>query len=197
PPHFRSVRTRDNAGTANGGQATSLPHTFTITVLPVNDPPAANDQSLTSAEDTPLAITLTGSDIDSSALTYSIVMQPAHGTLTGSGANRTYLPATNFFGADKLTFKATDGQLDSSEATITIEVTPVNDPPVANSQSVTNNEDTPLAITLTGSDVESDTLTFRIVTPPAHGTLTGVGANQTYLPATNFFGTDTFTFKAN
>src|SRR5207249_2036478 len=59
-----TVRLRDNAGTANGGQDTSLPQTFTITVLPVNDPPAANDQSLTSAEDTPLAITLTGSDID-------------------------------------------------------------------------------------------------------------------------------------
>src|SRR5439155_1283648 len=177
-----TVRLRDNAGTANGGQDTSLPQTFTITVLPVNDPPAANDQSLTSAEDTPLAITLTGSDIDGDPLSYSIVTAPAHGTLTGSGANRTYLPATNFFGADKFTFKATDGQLDSSDATITIQVTPVNDPPVANSQSITNNEDTALAITLTGSDVESDALTFRIVTPPAHGTLSGAGANQTYRP---------------
>src|SRR5207244_9823422 len=58
-------------------------------------------------------------------------------------------------------------------------------------------EDTAFAITLTGSDVESDALTFRIVTPPAHGTLSGAGANQTYRPQTNFFGTDTFTFKAN
>jgi hypothetical protein len=192
-----TVRLRDNGGTANGGQDTSAPQTFTITVLPVNDPPVANGQSLTVAEDAALAITLSGSDIDSQTLTFSIVTPPAHGTLSGSGASRTYRPATNFVGADSFTFRANDGGLNSAEATVTIEVTPVNDAPFASSQVISGNEDTPIAITLTGSDVEGDALTFRIVKPPALGTLTGAGANQTYLPPTNYFGVQTFTFRAN
>jgi len=105
-------------------------------------------------EDTPLAITLTGSDVEGDSLAYSVVTSPSHGTLTGSGANRIYQPATNFFGTDSFTFKINDGQADSTPGTISLTITPVNDAPVANSQSVTSYVGRPLTITLTGSDVE-------------------------------------------
>lgn len=59
--------------------------------------------------------------------------------------------------------------------------------PIAQSQLVTVSEDTPVG----------DALTFSIVTPPAHGTLRGAPPNLIYQPATNFFGPDHFTFKAN
>ena len=91
---------QDNGGTANGGSDTSDPQTFLIMVQPVNDPPVANPQSLTVAEDTSLAITLTGFDIDLDPLSFSVISPPAHGTLSGAGAKRLYQPATNFFGAD-------------------------------------------------------------------------------------------------
>jgi hypothetical protein len=55
-------------------------------------------------------------------MNFSIVTTPQHGTLTGSGANRTYTPANNFHGADSFTFKANDGTLDSTVATVSINV---------------------------------------------------------------------------
>src|SRR5439155_27334620 len=63
--------------------------------------------------------------------------------------------------------------LTSTAAAVSIAVRPVNDAPTATAQSVSTNEDTPRAVTVTGSDVETAAanLTFTLVTPPAHGTL--------------------------
>src|SRR5439155_704471 len=99
--------------------------TVSITVTPVNDPPVANNQSVTTPEDTPKTITLTGSDLDGDSLTFSIVTQPAHGTLSGTAPNLTYTPATNYIGPDSFTFKVNDGKVDSAVATVSITVTPV------------------------------------------------------------------------
>src|SRR5205807_1052786 len=160
-------------------------------------PPVANAQSVTTAEDTAAPIVLTGSDVDGDALTFTIATQPAHGTLTGTAPNLTYTPAANYNGPDSFTFKANDGTVNSSVATVTITVTPVNDPPVANAQSVTTNQDTAKAISLTASDVDGDPLTYAVVTAPTHGTLSGTAPNLTYTPAAGYFGPDSFTFKAN
>ena len=72
-----------------------------------------------------------------------------------------------------------------------------NQPPVANGQSVTADEDTDKAITLTGSDVDGDSLTYSIVAPPSHGSLTGTPPDLTYTPNLDYNGPDSFTFKAN
>ncbi|HEY3052448.1 MAG TPA: Ig-like domain-containing protein [Thermoanaerobaculia bacterium] len=181
----------------NDGTADSNVATVSINVTPVNDPPVANAQSVTTPEDTPIGITLTGSDVDGDALSFTIVTGPAHGTLSGSGANVIYTPNANYNGPDSFTFKVNDGTVDSNVATVSIDVTPVNDAPVANPQSVITPEDTPIAITLTGSDVDGDPLTFAIVTGPAHGTLSGSGANVTYTPNANYNGPDSFTFRVN
>ncbi|MGC8885987.1 MAG: Ig-like domain-containing protein, partial [Verrucomicrobiia bacterium] len=70
--------------------------------------------------------------------------------------------------------RAFDGAAYSTNSVnVPINVTPVNDAPVANPQTVTTPEDTAVSITLTGSDIENDPLTFAIVDQPAHGTLSG------------------------
>ena len=182
----------------NDGLLNSTTATVSITVSAVNDAPVANAQSVTTNEDTAKAITLTGSDVEGSALTYTIVTGPTHGTLTGTAPDLTYTPAANYDGADSFTFTASDGTLDSDTATVSIDVTAVNDSPVANAQSVTTNEDTAKAITLVGTDVDLDTLTYTVVTGPAHGTLSsGTGAARTYTPAANYSGPDSFTFRVN
>src|SRR5207249_1559757 len=130
--------------------------TVSITVTPVNHPPVANAQSVTTAEDTAKAIALTGSDVDGDALTVSLGTEPAHGTLTGTAPTMTYTPALNYNGPDSFTFTAKDATLVSTAATVTITVTAVNDAPVANAQSVTTAQDSAKAITLTGSDVDGD-----------------------------------------
>ena len=73
----------------------------------------------------------------------------------------------------------------------------INRPPVAASQALGVQEDGSLAVTLGASDPDGDTLTYSIVTSPTHGTLTGTAPSLTYLPAANYNGTDTFTFRAN
>lgn len=167
-----------------------------------NNPPTADDQSVATNEDTPVAITLTASDPDGDPLTYSIVMPPANGSLSGTAPNLTYTPNLNFNGSDSFTFKANDGKADSNVATVSITINPVNDAPVANSQSVETTQDTAVDITLTGSDVDGDNLIFSLVTNPSNGTLTldpGFNTNGklTYTPDSGFVGSDGFTFKVN
>ncbi|MFN7945645.1 MAG: Ig-like domain-containing protein [Blastocatellia bacterium] len=182
---------------ANDGKVDSAIATVGLTINPVNDPPVANGQSVTASEDTARTVTLTATDVDGDTLTWAVVTQPQHGTLSGTAPNLTYTPATNYNGADSFTFKVNDGKTDSSVATVSITVSPVNDAPVANGQSLTISEDQAKPISLTGSDVDGDTLSFTVVNAPAHGTLTGTAPNLTYTPATNYNGTDSFTFKAN
>src|SRR5207302_1838872 len=173
----------------NDGTIDSYIPTVTITVTPVNDPPVAANDSYATAEDTPLTVAAPGvlandSDVDGDALTAAVVTAPAHGTVTlAANGSFTYTPAANYNGADSFTYKANDGALNSNIATVTIAVAAVNDPPVAAAQSVTTNQDTAKAITLTASDVDGDPLTYAMVTPATHGTLSGVAPNVTYTSA--------------
>jgi alpha-galactosidase len=91
---------------------------------PINTLPAATPQSVTTPENTALPVTLAGSDSENSPLTYTIVIQPAHGTLNGSGSNYTYTPNANYYGPDGFTFASNDGSYVSDAATVSITVTP-------------------------------------------------------------------------
>jgi len=113
----------------NNGITDSLPATVSLTVTQVYYPPIAFSQSLTNFEDTALPVTLTGYDPQGYALTFSVLTQPAHGTLSGTAPNLTYQPATNYFGNDSFTFRVGDGVSNSLSATISITNRPVDDPP--------------------------------------------------------------------
>jgi len=182
---------------ANDGKSNSNLATVSITCSPVNDAPIAIDSNVTIFEDVPTPITLSGTDVDGDALSYIIVTQPLYGTLSGTGANLIYTPNFNFTGSDSFTFKVNDGTVDSNTATVSISVVEFNDPPVANNQSVSTNEDVSLVIILTGSDPDGDEITYSIVNGPTHGTLSGSGSMVTYLPDPNYYGPDSFTFKVN
>src|SRR5205823_2377596 len=110
---------------------------------PVNDAPIANDQNVVMPEDTGTNIVATATDVDSTNLTYTILASPTNGVITGLNTNTgalLYTPATNYNGLDTFTFTAFDGSLYST-GTVSITVTPVNDAPIANNQSVTTPED--------------------------------------------------------
>src|SRR5207247_2097496 len=143
-------------------------------VTNVNDAPIANDDAFTTNEDTPATGNVLTNDTDVDAgttLTAIQVTGPAHGTLTlNANGGFTYTPAADYNGTDSFTYKANDGELDSSLTTVSITVVAVNDAPVATNQSVATAEDTPAAITLSGTDVENSPLTFTVVSGPAHGT---------------------------
>ncbi len=96
-----------------------------------NNPPVVDDQTRVTDEDTPMEITLTGSDLDGDLLTFSVVTGPLPGTLSGTAPDITYTPAPNYSGPDSFTFVANDGLVDSNIATVSITVAPVNDRPSA------------------------------------------------------------------
>ena len=121
---------KDNGGTANGGQNTSTAQTFTVNITPVNDAPVANKQTITAYEDNFYTVVLTGSDVEGSFLSFTVVSGPAHGTLTGSGSVRIYKANDNYSGPDSFTFKVNDGLADSANATVSITVVAVNDAPI-------------------------------------------------------------------
>jgi VCBS repeat-containing protein len=137
-------------------------------------------------------------DVDGGALQAVLVSGPSHGTLTlNTDGSFNYLPAANFAGADSFSYHANDGSGDSSPVIVSIVVNAVNDAPAANNQSVTTQENRAVSITLQAQDAEGDPLTYRIVSGPANGTLTGVAPNMSYTPRNNFIGADSFTFVAN
>ncbi|HWQ84888.1 MAG TPA: Ig-like domain-containing protein, partial [Anaerolineales bacterium] len=183
--------------TVSDGALVSAPAAVSITVEPVNDAPVAAAQAVSTSEDTPLAITLTGSDVDLDPLTFAVVDNPAHGTLSGTAPDLIYTPDADFNGDDSFSFTVSDGALVSAPAAVSITVEPVNDAPLADSQTVTTEEDTPLAITLSGSDVDGDSLTFALVADPAHGTLSGTAPDLLYTPAAGYTGMDSFTFTVS
>ncbi len=203
PPNVTYTPAADYSGsdsfsfTANDGEATSAPAAVSITIVAVNDPPVAQNQGVTTAEDTALPILLVATDIDSTLLSYTVTATPLHGTLTGSAPNLAYAPATNYHGADSFTFLANDGTADGDVGTVAITITAVNDAPVAHDVGVSTAEDVAVVITLTASDVEGDALSYTVATPPAHGTLSIDGANATYTPEADYNGTDSFTFTAS
>ena len=174
-----TISARDDGGTADGGQDTSAAQTFTITVNAVNDPPVAQGQSVTTPEDTSRFIGFTATDVEGGVLTYTVVSGPAHGTLTGNGASRTYTPAANYNGPDSFTFKATDsGGADSQAATISITVTAVNDAPVNTvpAPQVTD-QNTPLVFSTANTnavsvaDVDAGSDPLRVTLTAANGVL--------------------------
>lgn len=180
---------------ANDGSLDSAPATVSISVAHVNAAPVATMGDLSTDEDTSKTFSLSGTDKDGDALTFSVVTPPLNGTLSGTAPNLTYTPKVNWNGTDSLRYRVSDGQA-SVDRTIKVVVAPVNDAPVAGDQNVSLNQDTTKTIALAASDIDSTTLSFSVVTATTNGKLSGTGANLSYTPNAGFVGTDSFSFKA-
>jgi len=118
--------------------ATGIMVTRTTAKAEANKAPEADEQELAAATDTPLVITLTGSDPETCELAFTIVESPTSGALSAvsdagcvegdpntpntDGATVTYTPDTDFAGEDSFGFLVNDGELDSDPAAVEIEV---------------------------------------------------------------------------
>jgi hypothetical protein len=142
------------------------------------------------------------SDADGDTLTYEIVTQPSHGTLSAPSpsGSRTYTPTAGYEGPDSFTFRAFDGTDHSATATVSITVTPsTNGAPVCSTFSRSIAPGTATTIQLSCSDPEGDAITLEKVAGPAHGTLGAIdqGTDQAvYTPNAGFNGADSFTYRA-
>jgi hypothetical protein len=190
--------------TATGAGVESNSATVSITVGAVDDPPTATPQALSVLEDMALGLVLGGSDVDGSAVTFTVLSAPAHGTLTGTAPNLTYIPNLNFNGADSFSFRASDGTLNSTPASVAITVLPVNDAPVATNDtagSVLSGGSMTIAVLSNDSDVDDPPTNLSVAAitqAPQHGTavVSGDGKSIIYTTSAAFAGADSFAYTA-
>jgi len=119
--------------------------------------------SLSTPEDTGNDFTLMASDINGDGIVFAITSGPVNGILTGTPPNLTYKPAANYYGSDSFTFTATDVHQAVSSRTVSISVTPVNDPPLISVDRTTADveySDTIGSVTITASDPDDTSLTL-------------------------------------
>ncbi len=194
---------------ASNGQVNSNVATVTISVVPENTPPVAVDDDYVTPEDTifePLeGVLINDFDDDGDPLTARLISNPSHGTVTfRPNGTFTYVPLGNFSGQDTFEYVANDGQDDSNVATVTIDVQPVNDRPIARpdeyalAKNTTLEVDAESGVLANDEDPEGNPLTAILVTTTVDGTLTlNDDGSFTYVPDLDFAGTDSFTYVAS
>jgi putative nucleotidyltransferase with HDIG domain len=207
-----TVHAHDDGGTANGGSDTSVPHTFTITVTNVNDPPVAVADTATVAEDgSGVMFSVLANDTDADAadllsITSYDASGAGKGALTHNGAGFfTFAPQADYFGTQSFSYTISDGNGGVATGVATIVVTPVPDAPVAADDAYATTPNTPLdrrqpGLRANDGDVDGERVKVETtpVSAPSNGTVTlRQNGSFVYTPNTGFVGTDTFTYRVN
>ncbi len=188
--------------TLNGGSV----GTVTITVTPIDDLPVAVNDSIVLVEDTSYTFDPTGNDTDVDGGPKMIVSTtpPTFGVITFVAGGVKYQPNPNYFGPDAYTYTLNGG----STATVSIIVTPVDDPPTATNDVVSVAQNSaPTTVDVLANDLDGDggPKIVASVVQPAHGSvvITGGQLAVTYQPAAGYCNTgtggvpDTFTYMVN
>jgi hypothetical protein len=184
---------------ASDGAATS--NTAAVSITVENNAPTATDVSALTRPGIAVAGTMSASDADGDALTFSLLGNPANGSVTLSGTGDQdfeYTPNGGFVGVDTFTFSASDGVATSNTAAVSITVE--NNAPTATDVSALTRPGIAVTGTMSASDADGDALTFLLLGNPANGsvTLSGTGGQDfEYTPNGAFAGVDTFTFNAS
>lgn len=171
-----------------------------------NAAPVATNDGASTLEDTAVSINVLGNDADADgdALAVALDAAPANGTAVlqpdGSFA---YTPNPDWNGTDSFSYTVTDPEGIAATAAVTVQVQPVNDTPLVNSDSAATDEDLPVAIAVLDNDQDAadgdpagEFLALADVTTPQHGSAVIVGRLVTYTPAPDFNGEDQFSYTA-
>ncbi|MFW9733992.1 tandem-95 repeat protein, partial [Vibrio parahaemolyticus] len=183
--------------TATDPSGESVSQTVNFTVAPVADIVA---DKATVVEDTPTIIKVLGKDTfegDDQVVSLDTNNGPANGTVSvNPDGSVTYTPNDNYYGADSFTYIVTSGGV-SESTTVSVDVTPVNDAPVAKDDIATTQEDTAVTIDVlpNDSDVDGDKLSIESASvPKEQGTVEVVNGKLVFTPAENFNGDAEITY---
>jgi hypothetical protein len=167
----------------------------------VGIPVAVND-SFTFLEDSgPQSLALLANDNNAAGGTVTLTSAPRLGTATvGAGGVVTYTPNLNANGTDSITYTVTVGTQVSNTATVTLNITPVNDAPVAVNDSRNAIANTPLQINVLANDIDPDgaadlVAAVNVTQPAPAGASVSVAGGVVTFNATAA-GTYAFTYQA-
>nr|WP_242417808.1 tandem-95 repeat protein [Vibrio parahaemolyticus] len=164
-----------------------------LDILPINDAPNAENDVITTEEDTAVTIDVlvNDSDVEGDALSIQSASVPSEqGSVDIVDGKLVFTPAENFNGEATITYIVTDGDL-TDEAKVTVTVTPVNDSPVAVDDTTSIQEDTAVTIDVlpNDTDVDGDKLSIQSASvPEAQGKVEIVDGKLVFTPAENFNG---------
>ena len=182
-----------NGGTAQG--------TVSITVTPVNDAPVANPDSASVAEGSSVDVPVLANDtdVDGDSLSLAGVGAAAHGTASANlDGTVHYVPSGSYTGPDSFTYTVSDGTT-TAQGSVSISVTAINHPPVANADSATVAEDGSVDVDVLANDtdVDGNTLSLTGVGAASHGATSVVAGKARYVPAANYNGSDSFSYTVS
>ena len=172
--------------------------TVSVTVSPLPDAPVANNDTASVAEDSSnnqINVAANDTDADNDTLTVSAASTTT-GTVTFSGGSVFYTPPANFNGQATINYTISDGNGGSDSAVVTVTVTNQNDPPVANNDTASVDEDSTaniINVTANDTDPDGDNLTVTAASATA-GIVTPSGGNVVYTPPANFVGQATINY---
>jgi uncharacterized repeat protein (TIGR01451 family) len=136
----------------------------TLNVNPINDPPLAVDDGSPigpneTNEDNPLTIAVLANDSDPDSgdtLTITSVTQGTNGSVAFTAVNVTYSPNLDWSGDDSFSYTISDGNGEFDTASVFVRVNPVNDPPVAQDDSASTSQFSPVSISVLFNDSDVD-----------------------------------------
>ncbi len=170
-----------------------------LDILPINDAPNAENDVITTEEDTAVTIDVlvNDSDVEGDALSIQSASVPSEqGSVDIVDGKLVFTPAENFNGEATITYIVTDGDL-TDEAKVTVTVTPVNDSPVAVDDTTSIQEDTAVTIDVltNDTDVDGDKLSIESASvPKEQGTVEVVDGKLVFTPVENFNGDAEITY---
>ncbi|TOL40257.1 hypothetical protein CGH99_13245, partial [Vibrio parahaemolyticus] len=183
--------------TAKDPSGESVSQTVNFTVAPVVDIEA---DSTNVVEDTPTIINVLGNDTfegKDKVVSLDAENGPKNGTvIVNNDGTVTYTPNDNYVGKDTFTYIVTSGGV-SESTTVEVNVTPVNDAPVAKDDIATTQEDTAVTIDVlpNDTDVDGDKLSIQSASvPEAQGKVEIVDGKLVFTPAENFNGDAEITY---
>ncbi|MDQ3129119.1 MAG: Ig-like domain-containing protein, partial [Chloroflexota bacterium] len=190
------------AYTISDGRGGSDSATVTVTISPTQDPPVAVNDAATTAEDTAIdiAVLANDSDPDGDVLSVTGVSGALGGVaLINPDGTVRFVPTANAVGAASFDYTVSDGQGGTDLGSVSVSLTPVNDPPVAANDSATTGQGSPITISVLAndSDIEGTPLGVASVSDPPHGTaVSNANGTITYTPDAGYSGPDAFGYSA-
>ena len=160
--------------------------------------PVAYSGDYKTLENTTVSIKAVAVDINKDTLTYSIVKQPEHGTLSGEAPYYIYTPNSDYVGSDSFSYKVNDSYVDSNEANISIKILSSDNAPLAVDDSIILEEDSNVTANVLENDSNTTgTENIAIIIKPLHGTAVINNSKIVYTPNENYNGADElyYTYK--